>query len=324
VPTTRLPAVLVILSLICASLNCGLFSRRCIWRYPAAVMALDVAARNDTLVVAQGDSGLVFLDISSPTSPRHLQRLAPLSRCNCVAFGGSTVYVGTDEYCYGFSLATGGDFRLVPLGDSARVTALVEDSTLLYVASDDGISIFDVAHSSVPSAVGFVPLAGRPTGLARRDSRLFVSLQDWGVRVCDIGTAEALAVVPETLTLGRHSRAEGVTVTTSGYCIAAQGDSGVVIYYTPTPDTVIPLGGGGSSYPSYSTAATGGLSEVLIYASDSSTITLLKLIERTDSGSITIDGGLGKLDGFTRRICLANNGYVYSASGEAGIYIVGE
>jgi hypothetical protein len=199
------------------------------------------------------------------------------------------------------------------------------DSTRLYMASADGISVFDVTHSWVPDAIGFVPLAGRPTGLARHDSRLFVSLRDWGVRLFNVRPEESLGLVLDTIQLGKHNRAEGVTVSAGGYCIVSQGDSGLVVYRSPTPDTVELCGsGGGVNTSTYATAATDGVREVVIYSADSSSVTINKLTDGPGGGSFGGEVGFAEFSGFTRRICRAGNGYVYTASGEAGIYIIRE
>ncbi|MCX6844665.1 MAG: hypothetical protein NTX53_20570 [candidate division WOR-3 bacterium] len=319
-------AALVVTLLAATSITCDLFNRHPTSRYATADIAWDVAARNDTLVVAQNDSGILFLDISNPKSPQHLQRLILFKKCVCVAFGARTVYAGLNKGLYGFNLeGSGGVFSLSPLGESAGVTALLEDSTRLYMASADGISVFDVTHSWVPDAIGFVPLAGRPTGLARHDSRLFVSLRDWGVRVFNVCPEESLGLVLDTTQLGKHNRAEGVTVSAGGYCIISQGDSGVVVYYSPTPDTVdLCGGGGGGSLSTYATAATDGVQEVSIYVADSSTVTIDKVINKPGTSSFSVEMDFADFTGFTRRICRGGNGYVYTASGEAGVYIIRE
>jgi len=311
--------------LVATAVTCDIFNRHPTTRFATADLALDVAVRNDTLVVAQNDSGILFLDISNPKSPQHLQRLILFKKCVCVAFGDSTVYAGLNKGLYGFDLrGTGGVFSLSPLGESAGVTALLEDSTRLYMASADGISLFDVTRSWVPDAIRFYPLAGHPTGLARHDSRLFVSLRDWGVRVFNIMPGESLELVLDTIRLGRHNRAEGVTCTPGGYCIIAQGDSGMIAIYTPTPDSVGSHGGGGAGgagTASYATAAAGDAKETSIYTADSSTVTFNKITYGATGGSISGEVGTN-LEGFTRRICLGGNGYIYTASDDAGVYII--
>jgi hypothetical protein len=157
--------------------------------------------------------------------------------------------------------------------------------------------------------------------LARRDSRLFVSLRDWGV--CVLNTLPGDSFVLDTLRLGRHYRAEGVTVSVGGYCIISQADSGFLVYYSPSPDSAqMDAGGGGGDFPTYATAATDGVQEMSIYAADSSTVMIHKLINRPETGSFSTETDFAGFTGFTRRICLGGNGYVYTASGDAGVYII--
>jgi hypothetical protein len=115
-----------------------------------------------------------------------------------------------------------------------------------------------------------------------------------------------------------------VTVSTGGYCIISQGDSGILTYYTPAPDS-FPFGGGGGGggKSAYAAAATDGVEQAAFYLADSSTVTFTEIINRPGTGSFSEEIG-PDLHGFTRRICLGGNGYVYTASGDAGIYIIRE
>jgi hypothetical protein len=324
--TRNLTATILAALMVATSVTCDLFNKHPTSRYQTTGNALDLVSRNDTLFVVQGDTGLLLLDISNPKSPRELWWTCRGAGyyCRCLALGDSTILVGTDDGAFGIELGgSGGFFTLHPQGDSQAVTALLWDSTRLYMASADGISVFDVTRSWVPDAIGFIPMAGHPTGLARRDSRLFVSLQDWGVRVFNVLPGDSLVL--DTLQLGRHNRAEGVTVSAGGYCIISQADSGVVVYYSPTPDTVdLCGGGGGSSLSTYATAATDGAREVTIYSADSSSVTINKLTDGPDGGSFGGEVGFADFTGFTRRICRGGNGYVYTASGDAGVFIIRE
>jgi hypothetical protein len=318
------PRLLAVVMLVLLVAGCDFFNSHPTSRYATPAEALDVAARNDTLFVAQGDSCLQLFDISSPKSPKSLGRVGVFGRCACLALGASAVYVGTEGDANGYHLPDGVMFRLEPQGDSQTVYALLEDSTRLFMAAADGISLFDVTGPGVPIPAGFVPLDGHPTGLARHDSRLFVSLRDWGVRVFNILAGDSFVL--DTVHLGKRNRAEGVTLSGGGYCIISQADSGVVVYYSPSPDTVEPSGGGGgSNLATYATAASDGVEKVSIYAADSSAVTICNIIRKPDGKrSFSSEHGFAKFEGFTRRICRGGNGYVYTASGDAGVYIVRE
>ncbi len=223
------PRLLAVVVLALLAAGCDFFNSHPTSRYATSGQALDVAARNDTLFVAQGDSGLLFLDISNPRSPRHLSRINMFSECRCLALGASVVYVGIEEDAYALNLSDGGVHRVEPQGDSQTIAALLEEPGRLFVAAADGISLFD-ANPGAPIPSRFIPVPGHPTGLARHDSRLFVSLRDWGVRVFNILPGDSFAL--DTVHLGKRNRAEGVTVSEAGYCIISQADSGVVVYYS--------------------------------------------------------------------------------------------
>jgi hypothetical protein len=314
------PSLLPVVLLALLASGCDIFNRHVTTRFDTRVSTLDVFSRNDTLLVAAGDSGLLAFDISKPKAPRELWRAVLGRDCRCVIAAGGAAYIGTDSGVVVYLLASGGRTRLYAGGASQVVTGLAVDSARLYAATPDGITVFNL---TAPDPVSFVPLAGEPTGLARRDSRLFVSLRDWGVRVFSVLPGDSLAL--DTLRLGRHNRAEGVTASPGGYCIISQGDSGVVVYYSPSPDTVrFDAAGSGSSLSTYATAATDGVQEVSIYVADSSTVTIDKVINRPETHSFSGEMDFAEFTGFTRRICRGGNGYVYTASGDAGVYIIRE
>ncbi|MCX6844215.1 MAG: hypothetical protein NTX53_18295 [candidate division WOR-3 bacterium] len=307
----------VLAALLTATITCDLFNPRTTTHFQTNSSAADVFARNDTLLVAAGDSGLLAFDISKPKAPRELWRAVLGGDCRCVIADGAAAYVGTDSGVVVYQFQTGDRTRLNAGGTSQVVTGLTADSDRLYAATADGITVFDLTS---PEPIKYLPVAGEPTGLARRDSRLFVSLRDWGVRVLNVLPGDSLVL--DTLRLGRHTRAEGVTASAGGYCIISQAHSGVVIYYSPTPDTVR-MDAGGGGFITYASTATDGVQEVSIYTADSSTVMINKIIKKP--GESSFSGEVGPdLSGFTRRICLGGNGYVYTASGDAGVYIIRE
>ena len=315
----RLSLLPVVLLALLAS-TCGIFNPRTTTHFDTRVSALDVFVRHDTLLVAAGDSGLLAFDVSKPKAPRELWHVVLGRDCRCVIAAGGDACVGTDSGALVYNLVSGGRTWLHCGGTSQVVTGLAVDSTRLYAATSDGVTVFNLTS---PDPVRFVPLAGEPTGLARRDSRLFVSLHDWGVRVLNVLPGDSLAL--DALRLGRHYPAEGVTASSGGYCMVSQADSGFVVYYSPSPDSVrLVAGGGGGNFPTYATAATDGVEELSIYSADSSTVTIYKVINRPETSSFSEETGFGDFTGFTRRVCRGGNGYVYTASGDAGVYIIRE
>ena len=208
--------------------------------------------------------------------------------------------------------------RLYAGGTNQVVTGLAADADRLYAATTDGVTVFSFA---APDPLRFVPLAGEPTGVARHDSRLFVSLRDWGICVLNLLAGDSLAL--DTLRLGRQCRAEGVTVSAAGYCIISQRDSGALAYYSSTPDS-IPLEMGGGGLNTYAAAATDGVQDVTFYSADSTAMTINRIINKPNQRSISseTDSNFAQLSGFTRRICIGGNGYIYTASGDAGVYII--
>lgn len=310
---------LALASLVLLAVGCDVFNPRTTTHFQTSSSVVDVFARNDTLLVAAGDSSLLAFDIAKPKAPRELWHVNLGRDGRCVIAKGAAAYVGTDSGVVVYNLPTGDRTWQYVGGAGQVVTGLAADSTRLFAATADGVTVFDLTS---PDPVKYIPMAGEPTGLARRDSRLFVSLRDWGVRVFNILPGDSFVL--DTLRLGRHCRAEGVTASAGGYCIISQGDSGTSTYYTPSPDSFGPGGGGGgSNTSSFAAAATDGVQEVSFYTADSSTVTVNKIINKP--GEVSFSGEVGPdLSGFTRRICLGGNGYVYTASGDAGIYIIRE
>jgi hypothetical protein len=311
------PGLLPVVLLALLASTCDIFNPHATTRFDMGASALDVFVRNDTLLVAAGDSGLLAFDISKPKAPRELWRAVLGRDSRCVIAAGGYAFVGTDSGVLAYRLVSGDRTWLQCGGSNQFVAGLAADSTRLYAASGDGVTVFNLP-SMAP--VRYAPLAGDPTGLARRDTRLFVSLRDWGVRVFNVVSADSLAL--DTLQLGRHNRAEGVTMSVGGHCIISQADSGLQVVYSPTPDTVRVDAAGG--FPNYGVAATDGVQEVSIYAADSSTVMIHKLIKKPEMSSFSTTMDFAEFTGFTRRICLGGNGYVYTASGDAGVYIIRE
>jgi hypothetical protein len=300
------------------AVGCDVPSRHTTTRFDVTGHVRDVAAYHDTLLAAT-DISLLTYDISVPESPRVLE-VVPLSRrANCLIVNDGIAYVGTDSGIAVCPVAGGTMAELYCGGTSQSVAGLTADSARLFAATSDGVTVFRLAE---PESARFIPMAGGPTGVARHDSRLFVSLDDWGLRVLDMLPGDSFVL--DTLQLGAHTRAEGVTVSSGGYCIISQGPSGVLTYYTPAPDS-FPFGGGGGGgdRSAYAAAATDGVEQATFYLADSSAVTFTKIINRPGTASFGEEIG-PDLEGFTRRICLGGNGYVYTASGDAGIYIIRE
>jgi hypothetical protein len=307
---------LTLLALLTA--GCDVYSRHATTQFDIAGDVRDVDAHEGTLLVA-ADSSLLTYDISVPDSPRAL-RVVPLGRrANCLLVIDGAVYVGTDSGVAVRPISRGTDAELFCGGTGQSVAALTADSTRLYAATADGITVFDLDSGA---AVKYIPMAGEPTGVARHDSRLFVSLNDWGVRVFNMLPGDSFAL--DTLKLGEHCRAEGVTASPGGYLIISMGNTGVRTYYYPNPDSFPSGGGGGGGNRSaYGVAATDGVEQAAFYLADSTTVSVTQIINRPGTFSLSEEIG-PDLQGFTRRICLGGNGYVYTASGDAGIYIIRE
>ena len=216
-------------------------------------------------------SSLLAFDITKAKAPRELWHTNLGRDCRCVIAVGAAAYVGTDSGVVVYDLPTGDRTRQYVGGTGQVVTALTADSTRLFAATADGVTVFDLTS---PDPVKYIPMAGEPTGLARRDSRLFVSLRDWGVQVLNILPGDSFVL--DTLRLGRRCRAEGVTVSPGGYCIISQGDSGIDMYYSPTPDTTqIEGGGGGGGTSAFASAATEEPKLVTFYEAESSKVEIL-------------------------------------------------
>ena len=301
------------------AVGCDVFTPRTATQFQTSSNTVDVFARNDTLLVATSDSGLLAFDITKPKEPRELWRAALGRDCRRVIAVGAAAYVGTDSGIVIYHIPAGDRTRQYAGGTSQVVTGLVADSTRLYAATADGVTVFSLTS---PDPVKYIPMAGEPTGVARHDTRLFVSLRDWGVRMFSILPGDSFVL--DTLQLGQHTRAEDVTVTANGFCIALQGKSGPNFAYTPAADSIVWGGGaGGDNISAYAAAATEGTEHVSVYIADSSSVTFTTITNKPNEGRLSTEAG-PDLSGFTRRICLGGNGYVYTASGDAGIYIIRE
>lgn len=307
---------LALLVLLCAS--CNLPDYHPTTRFDVGAHVRDVAVYTDTLL-AVTDEGLLTYDISAPEAPRALRTTRLGRGANCLIATGGIAYVGTDSGIAVCPISGGAPTTLYCCGTSQTVAGLTTDSTRLYAAAGDGVTIFGLA---TPESTHFIPVPGEPTGVARHDSRLFVSLNDWGVRILNMLPNDSFAF--DTMHLGWHARAEGVTVSPGGYCIIPQGATGCLRCYTPAPDSnPFSGGGGGGNKSAYGAAATDGVEQAYVYLADSTAVTFTTITNRPGTGSFAEEFG-PDLQGFTRRICIGGNGYLYTASGDAGIYIIRE
>jgi hypothetical protein len=310
---------LALVAALLLSSGCDLFSRHETTRFAINGDVLDVAVRNDTLLVGVGDSGLLVFDIARPWAPREMLHVVPGRRCLRVLWGADAVYAGTDS---GVALWTPGSNAwswLYSTGASQTVTGMALGSDRLYVSFTDGIGLFEV---STGSALRFVPLPGNPTDVALHDSRLLVALRDRGACLFDLLPGDSLE--PDTLFLGRHNRAEGVAFSASGHCIVSQGDSGVTLFYSPAADTIRLRGAVGPSEgrSAYGVVAVNKGEEVVVYVADSTDLTTIRMLDKADTFDLSAENRFPGLEGFTRRVCMGGNGFVYTASGDAGVYII--
>ena len=117
-----------------------------------------VAVENDHAYVLNGNNGLAVVDISNPAHPRI---------CDNSTFGNSF------------------DF-----GDYIRT-----NEGIAYICRDAGVSILDISNPNEIEELGHYYLSDYHRGFAIKDSLLYISVQDYGLKILNAANPNSIAVI---------------------------------------------------------------------------------------------------------------------------------
>ena len=177
-----------------------------------------VAVQGNYAYVADGDSGLQVLDITTPGTPEIVGSIDTPGSAIGVAVHGDYAYVADDESgLQVVDITTPGTPEIVGSVDtpgSARGVAV--QGNYAHVADDWlGLQVVDVTTPEAPVIAGSVDTPGSAMGLAVQGDYVYVA-DGLGLQVVDITTPEA----PETVGGVGTDWALGVAVAHTGVCVA--------------------------------------------------------------------------------------------------------
>ncbi|MCX6841894.1 MAG: hypothetical protein NTX53_06415 [candidate division WOR-3 bacterium] len=298
--------------LVLLAAGCGLFKQRPVWHYDTPGQAMDICIHNSVAYIADGDSGLLALSLDGRTTPTRLWRL-DLGKAIAVAATDSVVYVGRDHggftvvdlstrYCMSFS----------DPGTDGGVVAFVVESLRLYVGGKEGLSVYDISDRWHMNLIQSIDLPNNCADICRPDWRVFCAMPGYGVlRIYYYYPGDSVNVGINRL----GEDAFGVSATAGGICLIGQGQYGIAEWGTPNMSEeyfVRNIDTRGHAYK----AVWDDIAYV--YVCDSLGLDVLHF--DWEPGTVK-ETHYYTLDGNTRRAALAY-GYVYTASGDAGVWIV--
>jgi len=203
--------------------------------------ARDLALAGDILVVADGDAGVVLIDVSRPEAPSVRGALAGFP-ARAVAAAADRAYVGEGSEAAGSDGALhvidiANPFAPEELGVSSRLangaTAVLYEDGYAYVAlgaaehdSIRGVAVIDVSIPLVPVEVAFVATPEVPHSLAGGGGRLWIALSRGGegaLRGLDV-TLPVAPALAGYLPLGYAARSLAVD---GASAYVALGDAGL-------------------------------------------------------------------------------------------------
>jgi hypothetical protein len=191
-----------------------------------------VEVRDGLVFVGEYQNGMAIVDVSAPETPVEIGRTDNFAAAvglmgdYALAAGPSPVRI------YDVSDPTAPEMvGTVPLFDP--VNDMLVDGELLYMATDDGLEVVNMADPSEPVPIGQIETTDRALGLALVDEHVFVAAGEAGVRGVDV-TDPSNPV--ETWTDGWSSHANDVAIH-GGWLWVADDAGGPDPYDIGDPDS---------------------------------------------------------------------------------------
>lgn len=279
---------------------------------PTRGSAAGVQVVGNRAYIADGDAGLVILDVSEPDKPVQLTEFATSSSAFAVQVLGHLAY-----------LAVGGaGLQVVDVGNPVAPVSLsvwntagvaydlqVRDTLAFVAAGHAGLQVVDVSHPDVPVGLGGYVTENEARSVQVVGSLAYVALGYSGLVILDISNPAGITQVGG-LSLGHFAR----TVHVSGNVAYVSGlDNGVSAIDVSTPATPRVVG----TYP-------------LTQANAAQVVGNYAWVADGDSGLVALDVSLPsqplqvgqiKANGYTYGLQVVGN-FAYLANGSAGLQIV--
>ena len=215
-----------------------------------------VAVSGGYAYVADYQSGLRVIDVSTPSTPVEVAFVDTPDHAQGVAISGGYAYVA--DYRSGLRV-----IDVSPPSTPVEVGSVDTPGTALgvalsggyaYVADElGGLRVIDVSPPSTPVEVGSVDTPDYASGVAVSHGYAYVADFRSGLRVIDVSTPSALVELGSVDTPGD---ARGVAVS-GGYAYVADA-LGLRVIDVSTPSTPVELGFGGTPDNGWGVAVSGG------------------------------------------------------------------
>jgi len=185
----------------------------------------DVSYYGRYAFVATTASGLVVVDLATPSAPTRVGALALTGSALSVAVTGSTAYVGTTTGLYVVDVSTPATPTLKgSVTGFAAIKVAVVGSYVYVACGSAGIKVVDATTPTAPTVAATVATAGAAAGVAVSGSALYAAIGASGLAIYGISTPTA-PTLSATLSVG--GAANGVAA--NGTTVFVAGDAASVV-----------------------------------------------------------------------------------------------
>jgi hypothetical protein len=165
--------------------------------------AVDIAAVDGLVCVADGLDGLTIVDASDPGQPLIVARVENLGFVGCVALSGRIALAGADNVLYAIDLTTPTSPVVLDQIAADRCTDIAVEGTYAYVACNyTGLRIYNIDQPAALSMVSWLNSGGHEIGLAVSLPYAYLAGEEYGLGVVDVSDPAAPRVVGRLDTQG--------------------------------------------------------------------------------------------------------------------------
>ncbi len=224
--------------------------------------AISVTVEGTVAWVADGDAGLMRIDISDPTNPHITNTVwssSTLGTAMDVAVSGDWAFVADGGNGLAVVDVSAQNFWVRALEytcGTALDVALAGNGIAVIANGGDGLAVYDVSDPTTPSWLASVPLAGTAVDVAVSGDFVWVALTTGGVQVVDLSDPASPVLRGAVGTGGPASR---VILPGGAFGYVADGDGGLAILAVGDPDAPTVMGSVATPGGAWGVAVSGGL-----------------------------------------------------------------
>ena len=270
----------------------------------------------DYAYVADGNSGLQIIDISSPESPSIIGTLDTSGSAYGITINGNYAYVAdTTSGLQIIDISDPVNPELIEtLDTSGYAYGITVDGSYAYVADgNSGLQIIDISSPESPSIIGTLDTSGSAYGIAVDGSYAYMADGSSGLQIIDISDPVNPVLIG---TLDTSGSAYDITVDGS-YAYVADGSSGLLIIDIADPSVPFLVSTYDTPGYAYGVDVQGELAVVGDYNFGIHVISLTAPI----SEDVAFYVGGYDTSGYSYGIAVSGN-YAYVADGSSGLQII--